>query len=64
MVRGISQGLGSAWPEVADQKVSSPKRWMDGYLAAFAIAEKLRLVTFDRGFRSFESKGLDLMVLS
>jgi hypothetical protein len=26
----------------------TPKVWMDGYLAAFAIAGDLRMVTFDR----------------
>jgi toxin-antitoxin system PIN domain toxin len=30
-----------------------PKRWQDTYLAAFAIASDIELVTFDTGFRSF-----------
>ncbi len=30
-----------------------PKRWQDAYLAAFAIAADVELVTFDTGFRSF-----------
>jgi toxin-antitoxin system PIN domain toxin len=39
----------------------SPKLWQDAYLAAFAHAAGLRLVTFDRGFRKF--KGLDCHIL-
>lgn len=35
--------------------------WQDAYLAAFAIAANLQLITFDRGFRQF--KGLDLLLL-
>jgi len=33
---------------------ASPKLWQDAYLAAFARAGDLQLVTFDRGFRKFE----------
>jgi uncharacterized protein len=32
-----------------------PKRWQDAYLAAFALATDVELVTFDTGFRSFPS---------
>jgi len=39
----------------------SPKLWQDAYLAGFARAAKLRLVTFDRGFSKF--KGLQLTLL-
>ena len=31
----------------------SPKLWQDAYLAAFAVAAGLSLVTFDQGFRKF-----------
>ena len=40
---------------------SSRKFWTDGYLAAFARAGGLGLVTFDRGFRRYA--GLDLTLL-
>jgi hypothetical protein len=33
----------------------SPKLWQDAYLAAFAVAGNLQLVTFDAGFRQFDS---------
>lgn len=40
----------------------SPKFWQDAYLAAFARAAKMRLVTFDQGFKQFQ--GLKLMLLA
>jgi toxin-antitoxin system PIN domain toxin len=40
----------------------SPGVWTDAYLAAFARAGGLGLVTFDRGFRRYA--GLDLRVLA
>ena len=40
----------------------SPKLWQDAYLAAFARAGRLRLVTFDQGFRKFS--GLQLILLN
>lgn len=39
---------------------ASPKDWADSYLAAFAQASGLTLVTFDRGFRD---KAEDLILL-
>lgn len=33
----------------------SPKLWQDAYLAAFAVAADLPLVTFDQGFRKFHA---------
>jgi uncharacterized protein len=44
-----------------DQQVA-PKRWSDAYLAAFAIADELRFVTFDTGFKQY--MGLDLVLLA
>jgi toxin-antitoxin system PIN domain toxin len=32
-------------------RIVAPKDWADSYLAAFASASDLRLVTFDRGFQ-------------
>jgi hypothetical protein len=40
----------------------SPKLWQDAYLAAFALAAGLSLVTFDTAFAQF--KGLDLTLLN
>ncbi len=56
-------GLEQAWLRLASVATASPKRWMDAYLAAFAIEASLRVVTFDRGFRQFENRGLRVLVL-
>ncbi len=39
----------------------SPKLWQDAYLAAFARATKLNLVTFDGGFQQFEGLRFTLL---
>ena len=39
----------------------SPKLWQDAYLAAFTRAGKLRLVSFDQGFRKFAGLPLTLL---
>jgi toxin-antitoxin system PIN domain toxin len=39
---------------------ASPKDWADAYLAAFAQASRLTVVTFDR---AFENKAKDLLLL-
>lgn len=56
--------LDLVWHQLADGDASSPKLWMDAYLAAFAITGGLRMVTLDKDFRNFESHGLDLLLLS
>jgi toxin-antitoxin system PIN domain toxin len=53
------EGLDELWMRSGRSRESSPKRWMDAYLAAFARLHSLRLVTFDRGFRAYD--GLDWM---
>ena len=54
-------GLESHWRRFTARPSASPKLWMDAYLAAFAIAAGLRLVTTDTAFRQFPE--LDLLVL-
>jgi hypothetical protein len=39
---------------------SSPKMWVDAYLAAYAIANRATLITFDRGFQRFD---VELLIL-
>jgi hypothetical protein len=39
----------------------SPKLWQDAYIAAFARAAKLQLVTFDGGFQQYEGLHLNLL---
>jgi predicted nucleic acid-binding protein len=42
---------------------AAPKRWMDAYLAAFAITADLSLISLDQDFRQFEPEGLRLQLL-
>lgn len=57
-------GTRELWLKLAAIPSASPKVWMDGYLAAFAIRSGLPLATLDADFRRFEVAGLDLLLLS
>lgn len=54
-------GLEVHWRAYAERSIASPRLWMDAYLAAFARAAGLQLVTTDSGFRQFE--GVDVLLL-
>ena len=41
------------WRAYADLTTASPKRWMDAYLAAFAVEAGLELVSGDNDFKVF-----------
>src|SRR6187551_2871644 len=41
------------WFEFAAATLPAPLRWMDAYLAAFAVESGMRYVTFDRGYQEF-----------
>ncbi|HEY5893043.1 MAG TPA: hypothetical protein VIT91_07410 [Chthoniobacterales bacterium] len=56
-------GNDSLWRRLASCDTASPKVWMDAYLAAFAIAGGLRMVTLDHDFKAFVEQGLDLRLL-
>lgn len=58
---GEPEELQSTWRQFASQGTSSPKLWMDAYLAAFAVAGGYRLITTDTAFRQW--KKLDLLVI-
>lgn len=47
-----------ALPQVGAIEESAPKHWMDAYLAAFAMAAGVLLVSLDRDFSHFEQQGL------
>lgn len=49
------------WKAYADLTTASPKRWMDAYLAAFAVEAGLEFVSNDAAFKSFV--GLPLVSL-
>jgi len=57
-------GVLAQWRTLAALDSASPKVWMDAYLAAFAIAAGLRLVTLDKDFKNFVPQGLDLVLLN
>jgi toxin-antitoxin system PIN domain toxin len=56
-------GTLAQWRQLAARDTASPKVWMDAYLAAFAMAGGLRLVTLDRDFKQFAPQGLNLLFL-
>jgi predicted nucleic acid-binding protein len=41
------------WKAYADLPTASPKRWMDAYLAAFAVEAGLEFVSGDNDFKVF-----------
>ncbi len=55
--------LGRTWCQLGAIEQAAPKRWMDAYLAAFAITADLSLISLDQDFRQFEPEGLRLQLL-
>lgn len=55
-------GCESVLGQWVDRGHVAPRLWTDAYLAAFAVASGMRLVTFDSDFTRFP--GLDLLLLS
>jgi toxin-antitoxin system PIN domain toxin len=47
-------GLLPQWKAFADLPTASPKRWMDAYLAAFAVEAGLTFVSGDNDFKVFQ----------
>ncbi|MBI2686528.1 MAG: PIN domain-containing protein [Acidobacteria bacterium] len=56
-----ARDIETVMPRLLRYPVPTGKLVNDAYLASFAIAGNLRLVTLDRGFREFS--GLDVLVL-
>jgi predicted nucleic acid-binding protein len=56
-------GISSLWPRLGGRASASPKLWMDAYLAAFAIAGGMTLVSMDHGFHAFKRNGLKLLLM-
>ena len=55
-------GLAARFAQYAPWPYSSPNCWQDAYLAAFAAAAGLEMITFDRGFSSFEGLQYRLLI--
>ena len=54
-------GLTVLWRNHTQRRTRSHKLWTDAYLAAFAEAADLELVTFDRGFTALKVPKLTLL---
>jgi len=54
------KGIDPLFRRLTDRKESSTKQWADGYLAAFAAAAAIQLVTFDRALAG-KAKGAVLL---
>jgi predicted nucleic acid-binding protein len=45
----------SQWRALTQNQTYSPHVWNDAYLAAFAVAGGLQLVTFDKAFAQYQN---------
>jgi toxin-antitoxin system PIN domain toxin len=54
-------GLVPLWHRLAALPSASPKVWMDAYLAAFAVAGGLQMVTLDRAFSQFAGVSVTIL---
>lgn len=54
-------GLDASFERFTAGQAFSPRLWTDAYLAAFAQAGGLTVVTFDRGFRRFPDLSCELL---
>lgn len=55
------KGIEPVWHRLSARGTSSPKLWMDSYLAAFAITAGMTFVTIDKAFRQFRELDLHLI---
>ncbi len=55
--------LMSSWARLGALDQPAPRRWMDAYLAAFAMSGGWCLITLDRDFLAFREQGLQLQLL-
>lgn len=50
-----------AWRSYTRGRKYSPKIWNDAYLAAFARKVRLKIVTFDKGFKTYDKLSVQLL---
>lgn len=50
-----------AWRSFSKGRKFSPKIWNDAYLAAFASTARLKILTFDKGFKAYEGLSVELL---
>ncbi len=51
------------WRQLGAIEQTAPKRWMDAYLASFAMAAGVLLVSLDRDISHYEQQGLKFQLL-
>lgn len=56
-------GVEREWRQISSRSSPSHKLWTDDYLAAMALVEGARLVTFDAGFKAYSGLKLELLVM-
>lgn len=54
-------GVERLWRAQMTANTPAPGAWTDAYLAAFAIAHNVRLVSFDRGFARFPDLRVEIL---
>ncbi|MDQ3565774.1 MAG: PIN domain-containing protein [Pseudomonadota bacterium] len=57
------EGMEEDWLRMAGVGQAAPKRWMDAYLAAFALHAGMRFVTLDGDFEKYKEAGIDVLML-
>ena len=55
------EGLEKAWRVCTRNRGYSHRVWSDAYLVAFAQTANLEIVTFDRGFRGYNTIGVTIL---
>ena len=55
------RGVMALGKKLSATETASPKKWMDAYLAAFAMAGGYQLVTTDEDFRKFNGANVELL---
>ena len=61
VVDRVSPAHGKLWYDCIARREPSPHLWTDAWLVALAQAHDCEMVTFDRGFRSFNKLKLRLL---
>ncbi|NKB67930.1 MAG: PIN domain-containing protein [Candidatus Latescibacteria bacterium] len=56
------QGLEATWRDYTRDQTHSSKVWSDAYLAAFAVAAGMGVLSFDKGFQKFDGLALTIPV--
>ncbi len=54
-------GVDTAFEQFTSGRTFSPRLWTDAYLAAYANAARLTLVSFDRAFREFPGLASEIL---